>query len=99
MIRELGRATGMFLSWLWDAKLSGSTFNGKIAKIVIYAKGWVNGGTIYDSQASIQYIYLFCLEYAWRVSTDPWHSLPSQQEDVYSQTEYAQGGCCVGFCF
>jgi len=42
---ELIRTTVMFLAWFWDSKLSGSTFKGKIAKIVIYDKVRVNGGT------------------------------------------------------
>ena len=30
----------MFLAWFWDSKLSGLTFNGKIAKILVYDKGF-----------------------------------------------------------
>ena len=37
LIRELGRATGMFFAGfrLWDSKLNKSTLQGKVAKIVI----------------------------------------------------------------
>ena len=45
LIVELGKGTEMCLVWVWDYKLSGS----KIAKIVIYDKMRVNGGTNYDS--------------------------------------------------
>ena len=43
LIVDLRRVTGMFLAWFWDSKLSGSTFNGKNTKIVIYNRGQVNG--------------------------------------------------------
>ena len=60
---ELGRPTGMFWPWFLGFKLSGSTLTGKIAKIIIYDEGRVNGGTklwlswaTLSSQASF-YIY------------------------------------------
>ena len=41
---KLGRTAGIFLIWLLDSKLSGSTFQGKKAKTVIYDQARVNGG-------------------------------------------------------
>ena len=56
---------GMFLAWFWDSKLSLFLLE-KIAKIVIYDKTRVNGGTNYNDsglmlgyQASLIYRYLF----------------------------------------
>ena len=41
--RNYGRTSSMLLAWFCDSSLSGSTFIGNKAKIVIYDEGQVNG--------------------------------------------------------
>ena len=45
---ELERTIWMFYAWFWDSNLSGSTFNGKKAKIVIYDHARVTCGSYYE---------------------------------------------------
>ena len=58
-IKELERATGMFLAWFSDPKFNGSTFVSNISNLGKIDQVRVNGGSNYEFSCTNTKIYNF----------------------------------------